>query len=177
MDPIAIIAADSPEDSFARAYDAYADAIFRHCAFRVFNRERGKELMQDAFMKTWEYIAKGNDIDNAQAFLYRTANNLVIDEIRRRIKRPEDSLDAMTEQGFEVGDGALDAEAMKVAVDARSVFETLEQVEEPYRSALVMRYVDDLSPAEIAEVTGESPNTISVRIHRATEKLKSLVKR
>lgn len=42
---------------FLAAYDAYADAIYRHCYFRVFIRGRAEELMQETFMKTWEYLA------------------------------------------------------------------------------------------------------------------------
>lgn len=171
-----IRSSDNPEASFAAAYDEYADAIFRHCAFRVFNREVAKDIMQDTFLKTWEYVAKGNDIENIQAFLYRTANNLIIDAARRNQKRKEESLETLAEQGFEPSDESLAEHDMKIHADAEMAFETLNQVEEPYRSALVMRFIDDLSPAEIAELTGESPNTISVRIHRGTEKLRSLVR-
>src|SRR3989338_5626874 len=161
-----IRSSEAPEDAFALAYDSYADAIFRHCAFRLFNRERGREIMQDTFLKTWEYVAKGNDIDNVQAFLYRTANNLIIDEVRRRTLRPETSLDALCEEGFEPGTNE-DADAMRQKVDIQRVLATLQDIEEPYRAALIMRYVDDLSPAEIAELTGETPNAVSVRLHRA----------
>lgn len=168
-----IFADDNPEDAFAKAYEEYADAIFRHCTFRIFNRERGMELMQETFMRTWEYIAKGNDIENVQAFLYRTANNIIVDEIRRKMKRREDSLEEMIEQGFEPGTDD-DAETMKSNVDGHRLMDVLREVEEPYRTALVMRYIDGFSPAEIAEATGESPNTISVRIHRGTEKLRAL---
>lgn len=171
-----IRASQSPEESFTQAYDQYADAIFRHCAFRLGHRERGRELMQETFLKTWEYVAKGHDIDNVQAFLYRTANNVLIDDVRRRKIRPEVSLDALAEQGFEPGTDA-DAESMKNAVDMSRIATVLQQLDEPYRSALVMRYIDDLSPSEIAELTGESPNTISVRLHRATEKLQILIQR
>ena len=40
-----------------------------------------------------------------------------------------------------------------------------------------MRYVDDLSIKEIAEITGETENNVSVRIHRGLEKLRELVAR
>lgn len=39
------------EQQFLQAYDDYADAIFRHIALRLGDRERGRELMQDTFMK------------------------------------------------------------------------------------------------------------------------------
>jgi len=50
--------------------------------------------------------------------------------------------------------------------------EVLNKLEEPYRQAVTLRYVDGLSPKEIAEIVGESTNNISVRINRGIEKLK-----
>ena len=51
----------------------------------------------------------------------------------------------------------------------------LEELPEPYREAVVMRYVDGLSPTEIARTIGESENVVSVRVHRGLKKLKSLL--
>lgn len=159
------------DDSFSVAYEQYADTIFRHCSYRLFSRERGKEIMQETFMKTWEYIVAGNVIENMQAFLYRTANNLIIDEIRRRVRRPETSLETLQEEGF---DPAQDGgeEAIHNELSVREIFDVLREIEEPYRSAVIWRYIDGLSPAEIAAATGETANVVSVRIHRGLRKLK-----
>lgn len=170
-----IRANDKPEQAFTEAYEAFADPIFRHCAFRLFHRERAKEIMQETFVRAWEYVAQGKDIENVRAFLYRTANNLVVDEIRQRISKPLQSLDALEEAGFEPGDDASDAHAMAAAVDIGRIRDALTQVDEPYRAALVMRYIDGLQPAEIAMVTGESANVISVRLNRGVAKLKTVI--
>jgi len=158
-------------DMFISAYDQYADAIFRHCYFRVFDRERGRELMQDVFMKTWEYVSSGKKVDNLRALLYKVANNLIIDEARRKNRRSVDSLEDMQEEGFDLAD----EEAMTAAdkVDARNILHTIAKIEEPYRSAVIMRYIDELSPKEIAIATGEPANVISVRINRGMQKLRS----
>ncbi len=156
--------------AFESAYDLYADAIFRHCYFRVFNRERGKELMQEVFMKAWEYIAKGNRVDNMRAFLYRIANNLIVDEFRKKDKR-EVSLEDLQEKGWEPGYDSLPE--VQARLDERHVLVTLKKVEKKYREVLIMRYIDQLSPAEIAAITKESANVISVRIHRGMKQLKS----
>src|SRR3989344_4975700 len=86
----------------AKAYDDFADAIFRHCYFRLSNRERAKELMQETFMRVWGYIERGNTIEftKIKPFLYKTASNLIIDEYRRN--KNEVSLDRLREDGFEV---------------------------------------------------------------------------
>ncbi len=158
----------SLEEEFLQAYDQYADAIFRHCYFRVFDRERGKDLMQDTFMRAWEYIAKGEKVLNMRAFLYRVANNLIVDEAR---KKKEASLEKLQEEGFDPSTD--DTQHWKNRIDRDRILESLVHIDESYRSILVMRFVNDLSPSEIAEITGESANTISVRIYRGLKQLRS----
>ena len=154
-------------DQFLRAYDEFADAIFRHCYLRVSNRERAKELVQETFMRAWQYFAAEKEIEYAKALLYRVANNLIIDEYR---KKKEASLDALQEEGFEPG--YHPEQKMQDIFEGKKVKDALRKIESPYREAVIMRYVDDLTPKEIAEITGESQNIISVRINRGLEKLR-----
>jgi len=164
----------TPEAELAEAYNLYADAIFRHCAFRVFDRERGKELMQETFMRAWTYIADDNKkkVQNMRAFLYKIANNLIVDEVR---KKKELSLEQLQEGRWEPGyDGAAD---MQKKVEQNKVFEFLHRVPKEYREVLIMRYVDGLSPADIAAILGGTPNAISVRIHRGIKQLHALLGR
>lgn len=152
-----------------KAYDAHSDAIFRHCFFRVYDREKAREMMQDVFMKTWEYIVQGKKIDNLRAFLYRVANNMVIDWSR---KKKETSLDAMMDEGFEpVG---LGVKQTTLAAEAGQMIDLLDQLDEKYRDAVRMRYLDELSPKEIAHVLGETENVVSVRIHRGLAQLRAI---
>jgi RNA polymerase sigma-70 factor (ECF subfamily) len=50
--------------------------------------------------------------------------------------------------------------------------EMLGELPDHHREVVVMRFIDGFTPSEIAEVTGERENTVSVRIHRALLKLK-----
>ena len=166
---------EAEEHKFLDAYDRYADALYRHCTFRVFSKEFARELVQETFMKTWGYLAGGKRIENLRAFLYRTAHNLIIDASRRK---REQSLEAMREGGgdegqpFEPGDAGAQARDIERRADMHSVFATLKTLPEEFRTMLTMRYVDDLEPREIADILGISANAASVRIHRALETLK-----
>jgi RNA polymerase sigma-70 factor, ECF subfamily len=165
------MSSDRLEEEFLEAYDTYADAIFRHCYYRLFDRERAKDVMQDTFVRTWEYLQKGEKVDNIRALLYRIANNLIIDFVR---KKKEASLDAMQEEGF---DPATDDDMSHIAerLDGGQAIEALKQLDDTHREVLVLRYVNGLQPAEIAEITGETANTVSVRIHRGLGKLRILL--
>lgn len=159
--------------AFLQAYDQYADAIFRHCYFRVFNRERAKELSQECFTRTWQYLADGGTIENIRAFLYRIANNLVIDESR---KKKEQSLEDLQEAGFDAASDSF-AENVHRVMEVEQLRHVLQELEPMYREVVTLRYVDGLGPKEIAAMLGESENVVSVRLHRGVKKVKELMQK
>lgn len=157
------------EEEFLKAYNSYADAIFRHCFFRVFERELARDLVQETFIRTWEYAEHGAHIDNVRAFLYRVATNLIIDHSRRK---KELSLDALKEQGFD----AVTEDGQTVDfVELGTVLEAIGRLPEKYRQMVTLRYIEDLPPEEISKITGKSANAVSVRIHRGIEKLRKIL--
>ncbi len=166
------------EKEFIEAYEEYADSLFRHCYFRVSNRERALELTQEAFMKTWDTANKGTEIQNYRAFLFRVLNNLIIDEYR---KKKSSSLDALLEkEGVNEGNfdelktGSLEEEVGKIELNFQSeqLEIALKKLPESYRSIIVMRYINELRPKEIADILKESENVVSVRINRGLKKLR-----
>ena len=159
------------EQEFLKAYDSLSDAIFRHCYFRISDRDKAKDLAQDTFTKTWEYITKGGKIENIKAFLYRVANNLIVDEFR---KKKELSLESLGESGFEPV--SRDDRDIRTDMEIKEVIRTIEKLEPDYREAVMMRHVEGMSVKEIAAVIGESENLTSVRIHRGLAKLRELLK-
>lgn len=149
---------------FTEAYRQYANDIARHCGYQLRNTDDGEELMQDTFMRAWEYLKAGKNIENMRTFLYSVAHNLVIDEIRRR-KRKEgvSSLDALQEKGFDPGtQNEVDQHHKRV-----DVWQVLLNLERQEYDLLVMRYLDGKSTADIATHMGISPNAVSLRLHRA----------
>lgn len=159
------------KDEFLKAFEANSDALFRYCFFKIGDREKAIDLTQDAFMKTWNYLTVGNSIENMRAFLYRTASNLIIDEYRRR--KPQFSLETLQEEtGFEPAEGGI--ESIINTLDGAQAIELIQYLPEPYGEVLLMRFVNELSLAEISAITGQSENTIAVQVHRGIAKLKKL---
>lgn len=166
------MASMNENERFVQAYEEYADAIFRYCFYRVYDRERALELVQESFMKTWEYLASGKQIDNIKPFLYKVATNLIIDQSRRR-HSPETSLEELQDLGFDPPDPhAVQVEKL---VDAKFAAEKLKNLPDMYREAVTLRYINDLSPKEIAEIIGESENVVSVRINRGINQLRKML--
>jgi len=161
---------DNPQALFTQAYHEYREAIFRHCYFRSGDRELALEITQDTFMRTWKYIADGHRVDAVKPFLYRTASNLLINELKKRKKRKIVSLETLEDQGIEFED---DTNIPHTALSPENTAALLKHIREPNRSLLIMRYVDQLQPHEIAEILQLSVNTVSVRLTRALKQLRS----
>lgn len=161
------------EATFLASYDEHAGALFRHTLLRVRDREVAKDIVQETFSRTWLYLSGGKRIDYMRAFLYRVANNLIVDGAR---KKKSSSLDAMMEDdGYEPVDESIRDFAEKP--QAREAMQMLGGLDEIYRTAITMRYVEELSPREIAAKLGVSENVVSVRIHRGIERLSKMMNR
>jgi RNA polymerase sigma-70 factor (ECF subfamily) len=160
------------ETEFLAAFDEHSDALFRHCFIRVRDRELAKDIVQETFTRTWDYLGKGKKVEHLRAFLYRVANNLIVDSSRRKRST---SLDTMIdEDGFEVADENTVNPAD--IPDARLAMKLLATLDEMYRSVIVLRFIDGLTPKEIAQTLGVTENVVSVRIYRGIEKLKTIVR-
>jgi len=156
---------------FEKAYDDNSEAIFRYVYFRISDRERSKEIMQDVFAKTWNYIMKGNEVKQIKPFLYKTAHNLAVNEIERR--KNTVSLEEMNENdGFELEyEPSVSTEE---SIDAREFFSKINNLDKDSMGIILMRYVEGMSPSEIAEAVGMSSGAIRVRLHRAIKELKKI---
>jgi RNA polymerase sigma-70 factor (ECF subfamily) len=158
------------EKEFLVAFDEHSDALFRHCLIRVRDREQAKDVVAETFTRTWDYLAQGKKVEHLRAFLYRVANNLIVDQSRRK---RSSSLDTMIdEDGFEVLDESVQNPAD--IPDARAALLLLKKLDTLYRQVITMRFMDGLSPKEIAQVLEVSENVVSVRLHRAMERLREM---
>jgi RNA polymerase sigma-70 factor, ECF subfamily len=164
---------ESVEADFLAAYDSHTDALFRHVFMRVRDREAATDIVQETFSRAWLYLSQGKKIEYMRAFLYRVANNLIVDGSR---KKRTSSLDAMMEiDGFEPRD-----EMAKDPVEipqTREAVALLTSLDEIYRTAITMRFIDELSPKEIATKLNVSENVVSVRIHRGIARLAKMMDR
>lgn len=162
----------SQHNQLEQAYDEYADALFRFCALKVRSREKAVDIVQDAFVKTLQYLKGGNEIQNIKSFLYKTAHNLIIDHYR---KKTSESLDEMTDEGFDIASDGHEGLPL-LSVDSEKALKAVHSLDDTYRDIMLMRFVDDLSPKEISELTGLSENVVSVRIFRGLDKLRVILK-
>jgi RNA polymerase sigma-70 factor (ECF subfamily) len=167
------------EKEFGAVFEQYADELFRHASLRLADRERALELTQESFLRTWQYIAKGGEVRDPRPFLYRTLRHLIIDEYRKHkthsLEGMLEGVEGMSPEDLMPPDESNTLEAAMERFEGKRALAALQQLPDAYREVLTLRYVEGLTPKEIAEVVDESENAVSVRIHRGLKKLKILL--
>lgn len=157
-------------EAFGALVEQYRDNVYRLAYRMCGNAYDADEAAQEAFVAAWRALPNFRGDAKFSTWLYRLTTNAAIDVMRRE-KRHQT-----------VGDG----EMMEVADDADSPQETVERTEqqeavqkalatlsEEYREVLLLRYMEELDYAEIAEVLQLPSGTVKSRINRAKAALKA----
>ena len=160
---------------FERIYDEFARKIYKYCFFRVSSKEEAEDISALVFIRAWDHASAGKRVDSVQAFLYRIASNLIIDHYRKGRERMETTLDDPSHQ-IDIEDRSPD---LAVISDRELLLKTVRKnialLPGGYGEVIVLRYFNDLSVKEIAEILKTKENNISVRLHRGIEKLKKMI--
>ncbi len=161
--------------TFTDIYNTEADALFRFCLIRVSDREQALDLVQEIFTRFWQTMnQEGRYIDYPRAFLFTVARNAIIDWYRKKKSISLESMaDPETDEPYEA---IQDSDLMdsKLEGEGRFLISAISKLSSGHRDAIYLRFVEGLSPPEIAKILGISTNATSVRITRGIEELRKL---
>ncbi len=153
-------------EAFGFIYDTYIERIYRYIYFRVSDAGLAHDISQEVFIQTWEYIVAQNTIDNLQSFLYRVAYHKVIDQYRLKERQA-----ALLE---DIHEDHTAPETISTEVDLMFLKKNIATLKQEYQDVLLLRHVEGLSIAEIADIVDKDANNVRVTLHRATAALKEL---
>jgi len=164
---------NSAEKEFIAAYDQYSRDILRHIYYRVNDNALAEEMLQETFLRTWQYVRKGKKVDSFKSLLYRVAGNMVIDHYRT--KKPA-SVDL--EEAFSLPDEKNERLEDKIDrdMDLELTKKLLSELPDDQRQMIIYKYLDQLSIKEISDITGKTMTNIYVIIHRGLKALKNKIK-
>jgi RNA polymerase sigma factor (sigma-70 family) len=151
---------------FRRLAEQYGDRVYTFAYYSLRNREEAEDVTQEVLVKLWQHV---DEIDPGKlpAWVMRVARNAVIDAARR-----QQTKSAVIADGIEIEV----MEAVSVSNQRGELRDALEralaEIEEPYRTIVVMRDVQGMPYREIA-LTLEMPLTsIKVYLHRGRRMLR-----
>lgn len=120
-----------------------------------------EDLEQDAFMKAWQYIQNGGEIENFSSFMYRTLRNVCLSYLRDRREMLDES------NIPEVGEDEIDTSFR----DAR-IWKAIDGLPEKCREVFLMSKRDGLTNEEIAKELGISIKTVKNQMTKAFSRLR-----
>ncbi len=167
------------KQAFIEAYDLYVSQIYRFVYFKVGSQEEAEDVTSMVFLKCWNYIYEGNlgDYATLKPLLYKIARNTIIDQYRKNQHRQSVSLEDVANTSVVIDEKQNIEEEVAVNFDFQKIMEEkLPQLKDEYREVIVLRFINELSIAEISKVLGKTSGNVRVMIHRAMESLQQLVK-
>lgn len=137
-----------------------------------------EEVLQEVFIKAWKNI-NGFDQDlKLSSWLYRITHNEVISNFRKAKSRGEEIKPDVAEDFFESVSGDTDfVGEFDQRLNAQTVQEILAQLPEKYREVLVLKFLEDKSYDEIADILQKPPGTVGTLINRAKSAFRDIANR
>jgi RNA polymerase sigma-70 factor (ECF subfamily) len=168
--------ASGEETALDRLMDRHARRLY-HYLLRLLQDEcEAEELAQETFVRVFRHAASFDPKRSFKVWLYTIATNRVRDRARRQSRRPQVSLesggdvaalrDVLPDRLPSPADCADSKERIGVVRAA------IARLPDELRVPLVLAEFDELSHAEIAEITGGTPKAVEMRLYRARQLLR-----
>lgn len=170
------------QDAFALLVDANQAKIYNLAYRMTGNPEDAADLTQEAFLNAWRGLARFGSQSSFSTWLYRLTSNVCIDFLRRRSRRESISM-TVEEPGGESRQAELSDERwspereLERLEDRQALEHGLAALSPSHRQVLLLREMEGLSYAEIAQCLDLEVGTVKSRIARARLALRDLLKR
>lgn len=167
------------DQQFLEFYDQNADKIYQFVFFRVAGRQEAQDLTSEIFLKAWQYVSGGNEVENLRALFYQIARNQLVDHYRLKDKKVValQDVQASPEQKNLVSDAAAINREIDDNLDLERIKKALKGLKEEYQEVVILRYLNDLDLKEVAEIMDKSYGATRVLVTRALTALKKELER
>lgn len=158
--------------AFDGLYQLFADRVYRYLLARVSDPDWAEEIASQVFVRLIEKIdiyriGPQDNVAIFSAWLYRLAHNKMVDVIRSSKRGQETSLDhaAHITAGHELDE-------IEDRLDFARILEKLQFLNDQQREVILLRFVEEMSIAETAQIMQKSEGAVKALQHRALESLR-----
>ncbi len=142
----------------------YQDQVWSLASYLLKDSGEAEDVAQEAFIKLWQHRER-LDGPRVRPWLLRVTRNLCLDRLRRR--RPEVELDESAMHHADTTESGLQRSEA-----SRWLQQAIERLQEPYRSLVILRDLQQHSYEEVAGVTELSLPQVKTYLHRARRQLR-----
>lgn len=150
-------------------YVRYLDPIYRYFFFQLHDKFLAEDLAQEVFIKVWRSIKSYEEAKGSfTSWMYRIAHNLLVDYFRgKKTLSLKEGLEASYSEDW--------LEKLDRDEKIQKIRQALGQLPKDYQEVVVLRFFEDLSVEEVAEIVDKSEENVRVIQHRAIRKLKEIL--
>ena len=161
--------------AFGLLYDRYQPQIYRFIYLKVNSREEAEDLTHQVFLQSWQKISayrfRGFPFSS---WLYRIARNEIIDYYRTK-KISIDIKDITIEANPEFVSGNPAPTKIDAILNIEKVREAVKKLGPTEQDIIIFRFVEDLSPQEVADIIDKTPEAVRLIQHRAIKNLRKIL--
>lgn len=161
----------------------YGPRLLRLARRFLHDEEDARDALQDALVAVHRSIGQFESTAALSTWLHRILVNACLVRLRTRRRHPEEDIEPYLPQFL--ADGHQTESNVPWTESAQSMLEREEtrtlvraaiaKLPEAYRVVLQLRDIEEMTPAETAEVLGISKNLVKLRLHRARQALRTLL--
>ena len=154
---------------YRRAVEQYGQKVYAFACYSLRSKQDADDVTQEVLIKLWRHW-RTVDPEKIMAWLMRVTRNAVVDHIRKRQladSRFDDRIEPEAQAATEGQGEARDRERLR-----EMLLESIQALDEPFRSLLIMRDIQGMSYADIQGALELSESQVKVYLHRGRRKLR-----
>jgi RNA polymerase sigma-70 factor, ECF subfamily len=165
-------------EAFGQVYEMLLDDVFRYIYFRVGTGDAG-DLAEDVFVKAWEHLSAYVEKKHSsfRSWIFTIAHNSIVDYHRQKKNVISlDTLDTLAalEHQDSMSTPDFDINGL-LTIDL--ITKALQYLKEDAQQVVVLKYINELSYSEIAEIMHKSETAIRIIIYRSLKELKHVIEK
>ena len=161
------------ESIFHRLYDEYHQDIFQFLIYLVKNRTVAEDLSHEVYIRVLKAYDHFQGRSTEKTWLFSIAKNVAIDHFRRMKVRERHAFNAFDwEEEQLVSPIKSPEQFVELSEDMNRLLAVLESCKGDQKMVIVMRYFQELSIAETAEILGWTEGKVKTTQHRAIKALR-----
>jgi RNA polymerase sigma-70 factor (ECF subfamily) len=164
----AVLAGDT--DAFAVLVSRYRARYARFAVRMLGNREDGEEALQDAFVRAYRSLDKRDRNSSFGPWFH----SILLNQCRTTARRRANRLRLVVHDEVALERAVAD-QAPPVPSEGSEIETAIGKLDPSQREVFLMKYVEDMSYDEIAEVTGVGVSALKMRVKRAADRLREMM--
>lgn len=157
---------------FSQLYSKYAKKVYGKCFSILKNEEEARDAVQDIFVKIMLNMGNFGEKSQFSTWIYSITYNFCIDNIRRK-KKEKTLFSEDIERAPDVPEDEVPDEFL-LEMEAKYLKQVLEELPTSDKMILLMKYHDDMSIKEIADIIDKTESAVKMKIKRAKHKAQEL---